>query len=79
MSRRLITPAVLDSLTRDTRPWLSCDDCFALMDEYVEHRLADPAYTHLAMETHLAACSACAEEAGSLLALLGEDARRDGS
>lgn len=77
MNRRLVTPAVLASLTRETRPWLSCDDCFALMDEYVERRVADPGYTHLAMETHLAACSACAEEADSLLALLAEDAGRD--
>jgi hypothetical protein len=61
---------ILTRLSIDTEPWLSCDDCFDLMDEYVERVHADPAYTEVAMETHLAGCSACAEEVASLLALL---------
>ena len=68
--KRVVTGKVLESLTLDTEPWLSCDDCFDLMDEYVERRLTEPAYADRAMETHLAACSACAEEAESLAALL---------
>lgn len=71
--RRTVTADVLHSLTLDTQPWLSCDDCFDQMDEYVERRLADPAYVDRAMATHLAACSACAEEADSLHALLAGD------
>ena len=31
-------------LVLDTEPYLSCDDCFALVDTYVEARLADPTY-----------------------------------
>jgi hypothetical protein len=67
---RAITGMVLRNLTQDTEPWLSCDDCFALLDEYVERRLADPDYVHVAMATHLEACPACAEEAESLRDLL---------
>jgi hypothetical protein len=67
---RIVTRDVLHSLTLDTEPWLSCDDCFDLMDEYVERRVADPAYVDPLMVTHLAACAACAEEADSLYALV---------
>jgi hypothetical protein len=69
---RAITRKVLRSLTRDTEPWLSCDDCFALLDEYVERQLADPDYLHVAMATHLDACPACVEEAESLRELLAD-------
>jgi|RhiMetdeSRZDD1v2_1073273.scaffolds.fasta_scaffold144211_4 hypothetical protein len=70
---RAVTRRVLDNLTKNTEPWLSCDDCFALLDEYVERRLADPGYVDVAMATHLDACRACAEEAESLQALLEDD------
>ena len=66
----IVTPEVLHKLTLDTTPWLSCDDCFVLMDEYVERRAADPGYLDHAMATHLAGCSACAEEVESLLDLV---------
>jgi hypothetical protein len=67
---RVVTREVLHSLTLDTEPWLSCDDCFDLMDEYVERTAADPGYVDQLMVTHLAACAACAEEADSLMALV---------
>lgn len=67
---RVVTRDVLHSLTLDTLPWLSCDDCFDRVDEYVERLLADPTYTDPAMATHLDACSACAEEAEALYELL---------
>jgi hypothetical protein len=73
-TERVVTPTVLRALTIDTEPWLSCDDCFALMDEYVERRLADPAYVDPAMATHLAACAACEEEVRSLQDLIVEEA-----
>ena len=60
------------SLTLDTEPFLSCDDCFDLVDEYVEALLADPDHDQLAMRTHLAGCNACAEEARSLILLVAE-------
>jgi len=72
--QRVVTPEVLHALTLDSEPWLSCDDCFRLMDEYVERRLGDPGYDHPAMATHLAACAACDEEARSLHDLLVAEA-----
>ena len=68
--RRVVTRDVLSRLTLDTQPWLSCDECFDRMDEYVERLLHEPGYTDPAMATHLTACSACAEEADSLRARL---------
>ena len=62
------------SLLADTSPYLSCDDCFARIDEYVERRLGDAAYDDPAMRAHLAGCGACAEEAETLRELLSEDA-----
>jgi hypothetical protein len=72
--RRVLTATHLASLTRDTRPWLSCEECFERLDAYAERRAADPAHADPVMDTHLAGCSACAEEAESLVALLREDA-----
>jgi len=68
--RRVVSREVLEQLALDTDPWLSCDDCFDLMDEYVERLLVDPNHVHPAMATHLEGCSACAEEARSLLDLI---------
>jgi hypothetical protein len=69
-SRRLPDEAVRE-LTLDTEPWLSCEDCFALVDVYVETVLADPDSVAMPeMRVHLAGCPACAEEARSLLDLV---------
>jgi hypothetical protein len=58
-------------LILDTQPWLSCEDCFALMDVYVETLLADPKTDAMPqMRVHLSGCPACAEEAESLLDLV---------
>ena len=67
---RYVTREVLHSLTLDTQPWLSCDDCFDRMDAYVERLLDDPAHSDEATAKHLAACVACAEEVESLRSLL---------
>lgn len=64
----------ISSLLADTSPYLSCDDCFAQIDHYVERRVADPHYEEPAMQTHLAGCGACAEEAETLRELLEQDA-----
>ena len=73
-TRRLTLPTAR-LLTLSTEPWLSCEDCFTLMDVYVEALLADPQTPALAeMRVHLRGCTACAEEAESLLALVaGQD------
>jgi hypothetical protein len=59
-------------LTLDTEPFLSCDDCFEMLDRYVEALLADPDHDTLPMRTHLAGCAACAEEARSLIVFVAE-------
>jgi hypothetical protein len=69
-----LSPEVIASLLADTSPYLSCDDCFARIDEYVERRVADPRYEDPAMDAHLAGCGACAEEAATLEELLTQDA-----
>jgi hypothetical protein len=64
-------------LTTDPGPWLSCDDCFRLVDRYVEALLADAGEKTpvelAAMPAHLSGCSACAEEATTLLVLAATD------
>lgn len=65
------------SLTQDTEPYLSCDDCFDLVDGYVEALLSDTEPDLPAMRTHLAGCAACAEEARSLVVFVAEQDGRD--
>ena len=73
---RWLTPEAARLLTLSTEPWLSCEECFELVDAYVERLLDDPATTAMpALLTHLRGCAACAEEAESLLLLV---ARQDG-
>jgi len=76
-ARRRLEPETVQRLICDTRPWLSCDDCFHLLDQYVEALLADPGVHRPEMRAHLAGCSACAEEAVSLLTLAAHDAGLD--
>ena len=71
---RGLSAETISSLLADTSPYLSCDDCFAQIDEYVERRFADPHHQDPAMEAHLAGCGACAEEAETLRELLSQDA-----
>lgn len=58
----------------DTSPWMSCDECFDHLDEYVECSEADSFEWLPAMSSHLGGCQACREEAESLLVLLADDA-----
>ena len=73
----------LRRLTTDPGPWLSCDDCFRLVDRYVEALLAPGTETLsdelAAMPAHLSGCSACSEEATTLLLLAATDAGIDPS
>jgi hypothetical protein len=67
-----LSPQAARRLTLDTEPYLSCDDCFDLVDGYVEALLSNPRHDVPAMRTHLAGCAACAEEARSLIVLVAE-------
>lgn len=66
-------PAAVQRLVKTTEPWLSCEDCFELLAEYVEVRLADPSAAAPEMHVHITACPACAEEAASLTVLVAGD------
>jgi hypothetical protein len=74
MNIRHLGPDTVERLTLDTEPWLSCDDCFRQVDEYVDRLLAGEADPMPAMGVHLRGCPACAEEAGTVLELAAEDA-----
>lgn len=59
---------------------LSCEECFELLDTYVELEAAgvdaDPAMP--GMQPHLLGCPACAEEHDALLELVSEDGHAGG-
>jgi hypothetical protein len=67
MLRRMLGPG---------RPELSCEQCFAQLDRYVEAELAGapPDAVVPRLRAHLAGCPACAEDHRSLLDLLRSDA-----
>jgi hypothetical protein len=72
---RRVTPDIARLLTLSTEPWLSCEDCFELMDGYVEALLADTGGAEPpGLGVHLTGCAACAEETESLLLFVaGQD------
>lgn len=70
---RRLSAAAVQRLTTDTEPWLSCDDCFDQVDKFVELVLSGAAALPAAMQSHLRGCSACEEEARSLLLLAADD------
>jgi hypothetical protein len=66
-------------LTTPGEPWLSCDDCFRLMDVVVDHVVSaqESSLDLRRLRAHLGACPACAEEVDSLLELVCDDAGVD--
>ncbi|HKP09650.1 MAG TPA: hypothetical protein VJT76_02885 [Gaiella sp.] len=66
-----------DSITRllgPAGPEVSCEDCFELLDQYVELELAgaDAEAAIPGLRAHLEGCPACREEHESLVALASE-------
>ena len=66
---------MVDRLVGPAGPELGCDECFEVLDAYVELELARaPADSQMPlMRAHLAGCSACRDDHDSLLALLLAD------
>jgi anti-sigma factor RsiW len=68
----------LDGLLGPAEPEVGCDECFDLLDRYVDLELAgtdaDAAFPGL--RAHLDGCPACREEHESLRALAGGDQLR---
>lgn len=65
-----LTAEAAARLLADTDPFLSCDECFARLDEYVESLVRDPDHDDPAMRAHVAGCGACADEVEALLTLV---------
>jgi len=65
LTARLLGPA---------EPEVSCEECFARLDEFVELELAgaDAGAVIPGMRAHLHGCPACREDHESLRALVGE-------
>jgi hypothetical protein len=65
----------VERLVGPAGPELGCDECFEVLDSYVELELAGaPAGAQMPlMHAHLAGCSACRDDHDSLFALLSVD------
>jgi hypothetical protein len=70
------TSESLERLLGPTGPQISCDQCFELLDQYVELELSGvDADTRLpGLRNHLDSCPACQEDHESLRALATQDA-----
>jgi hypothetical protein len=74
---RIDSERLLERTLGPGSPELSCDECFAQLDRYVELELAgsDADATVPDMRAHLDGCPACDEDHRSLLSLLGTEQR----
>ena len=65
----------LDAILGPAGPELTCEECFARLDEFVELELAgaDAERTVPGMREHLAGCPACDEDHESLLAYVAAE------
>jgi len=74
MSTENTTPLV-NSLLGPAGPEVSCDECFELLDEYVDLELAgkDADAALPGMRAHLLGCPACHEDHESLRELAGAE------
>ena len=66
------TKRLMAALLGPAEPELTCEQCFELLDTYVEHELAGESADQRVsgMREHLEGCPACAEEHESLRELL---------
>jgi hypothetical protein len=73
MTERPELRQALGRLLGPNEPEVGCDECFALLDQYVELELAgeDADAAIPGLRAHFEGCSACREEHESLRALVG--------
>ena len=73
MTERPELRQALGRLLGPNEPEVGCDECFALLDQYVELELADGDADAAipGLRAHLEGCPACREEHESLRALVG--------
>jgi hypothetical protein len=79
--RQRALPPWLGRLLGPGRPELSCEDCFATLDRYVELEAAgaDAENRFPGMQAHLIGCPACREEHDLLLEYVQRGGREDGT
>jgi hypothetical protein len=72
-SRLVSVERLVRSLTGPAGPELNCDECFDVLDRYVELEIVGASADTLVpgMRAHLEGCPACRSDHESLLALLG--------
>jgi hypothetical protein len=75
--KRRTTPPWVARVLGPGRPEVTCEECFELLDRYVELELAaaDAEKRFPGMEAHLVGCPACSEEHELLLAYAREQGR----
>lgn len=56
----------------DARPWMSCDECFDHLDEYLDCSSSTDFEWLPAMNAHLTGCQICREEVESMLVFLAD-------
>ena len=71
-----LTPDLIEQLTLDTDPWLSCDDCFDQVDQEVELLLAGRPMS-AGFRAHVRGCPSCHDEAVTLVELVADDRGTD--
>jgi anti-sigma factor RsiW len=73
MTERPELKQALGRLLGPNEPEVGCDECFALLDQYVDLELAgeDADAALPGLRAHLEGCPACREEHESLRALVG--------
>jgi len=71
---------VLNRLLGPSGPEVGCDECFELLDEFVELEVAgqDADARIPGLRPHLVGCPACREEHDSLVALIAGSTPRSG-
>jgi hypothetical protein len=76
--QRSLDDNLLHRLSSDPGEWLSCDECFRLVDIYVDAGIGDKVGGQFAaMTNHLETCQACREEAQTLVQLAAAESGVD--
>lgn len=72
-AHRTKTARLVDQVTADFDPYLSCDDCFEQVDAAIERLTQGRGGLDESLATHLRGCPACREEARALVVVIAEE------
>lgn len=68
-----LSPEAIDRLTANTEPWLSCDDCFDVVDVAIDAMVVSSTPFSEEFRVHLLRCPVCHEEACALAEIVAAD------